>query len=249
MYSVYDVARLPKSKNAFVLLSDVRDSEVAVADLAKEYKSQYPDRFDGICDYVYYQMTYTPPYEKYMHLKQIHCLIAEAHPLQAIYKGIVAINVSEWLEHYDEEYFLYLLMFLHDNTSNWLPVLVYDDCNEAKINGILRTANKFLRAFPLSYSLYSIEKIERIINDICAYSDYKLSHKAVNVFAKAICINKIDDALLIESLIYEIMELFPKKIISDKDIENYFSMENTQFSYVAVEQLMRGEKDYDKLCK
>lgn len=249
MYSVYDVARLPKSKNAFVLLSDIRDSEVAVADLAKEYKSQYPDKFDGIYDYVYYHMAYTPPYEKYMHLKQIHCLITEAHPLQAIYKGIVAINVSEWLEHYDEEYFLYLLMFLHDNTGNWLPVLVCGDCNEEEINGILRTANRFLRAFPLSYSLYSIETIKRVINDICPFNDKKLSHKAINVFANVICMNNIDDILLIESLIYEIMELFPKKIISDKDIETYFSMENTQFSYVAVEQFMRGENDYDKLCK
>ena len=46
------------------------------------------------------------------------------------YKGIIRINVDEWIEHHKEKHFLDFLQFLQANTAYWFIILTISDTEE-----------------------------------------------------------------------------------------------------------------------
>ncbi len=95
-----------EKKEGFVLLiTGVSDNDRAVKELLG---SDRP---------VYFKSRYTQPYEEFKELKKLLLLVKEMDCLTD--RAEIAIDLGEWVGHEQEEYFVIMLKYLHDQSYRW----------------------------------------------------------------------------------------------------------------------------------
>lgn len=76
---------------------------------------------------IFFRLSYVQPYEDFNELKKLQ--ITERR--ENIYNrpATLAINISEWTEHFEEEYFTVTLKYLHDMRTKWKYIFVVNSCS------------------------------------------------------------------------------------------------------------------------
>ena len=103
-----------------VVSTDLTEAESLIKILAEEEKKRTPQAFAGNEPCVYFKLPYVPPCDPFKELRRLILRIRENTGLRANFRGVVAIEVSDWIGHEREEYFTVLLKYLYDHRAFWM---------------------------------------------------------------------------------------------------------------------------------
>lgn len=135
-----------------IITTDLVETEALIKALAEEEKKRTPHAFAGKEACVYFKLPYIPPCDTFKELRRLILRIQENTGLRANFKGVIAIEVSDWLGHAREEYFTVLLKYLYDHRSLWRLALVLNNCPPAQVTRFVSHCARFItpRLFPVN---------------------------------------------------------------------------------------------------
>lgn len=115
--------------------------------LASEYLSQQSNLMEFYGDVKYFEffLNYCAPDTPFTEIQRLIDEVDNAAGFRNEFKGIICIDINEWLDHFEEKYFVMLMEYLSSNSDNWLIVLtVYSD-NEEKLHNLNAFLSMYLR--------------------------------------------------------------------------------------------------------
>lgn len=167
-----------------VINTDLVEAESLVKTMAEKEQQSYPQRFAGLAPCVYFKMPYIQPCDSYKELRRLILRIRENTGLRADYKGIVAIEATEWLGHEREEYFTVLLKFLYDHRDLWKAAMVLNDCKPAQIQRFLSACVRYVTPKVFDIKLFEDADVLRsIIQEAFQKRNTRISHAAASMLA------------------------------------------------------------------
>jgi len=86
--------------------------------------------FYGDVKFFEYKLDYCEPKSQFESMYRFADYVEAAAGFRNIYKGLVRVNLDEWVGHHKEKYFLEFLQYLQYNTPHWLIVLTLSDTRE-----------------------------------------------------------------------------------------------------------------------
>lgn len=131
-------------RDAVFLVTAMAENERFVRELARAQTILTPERFDGLRPLVYCKFPYVPPYNDFPCLRQLYTQTRDACGLRAEYRGIVALDLSEWLGHEEENYLRVTFKYLHDHRHTWKVLVVAGRADADHLRRLMRSAAPFL---------------------------------------------------------------------------------------------------------
>ena len=120
--------------------STVKLRRIIVEKSASEAE-QYPEDFRGDAACIFYKYDYVFPYDKLDGLRRYILSVKDRTGLRNSFRGYVALDLSEWADHVDEDYFKIFIMYLTDHSDGIHYMLFFgarDTMLKEQILGILR---------------------------------------------------------------------------------------------------------------
>lgn len=112
-----------------------------IAEKSASEAEQYPEDFRGEAACIFYKYDYVFPYDKLDGLRRYILSVKDRTGLRNSYRGYIALDLSEWADHVDEEYFKIFIMYLTDHSDGIHYMLFFgarDAAIKKQILGILR---------------------------------------------------------------------------------------------------------------
>ena len=163
-----------KPMNAPIILPDmlwVAQSGVGKTNLLKlmaEYLSSQNNlmEFYGDVKFFEFLLNYCHPNEYFSELQRLIDEIVNAAGFRNEFKGIVHIDINEWIDHFEEKHFVSLMEYLSSNSDKWLIVLsVYSDKKE-KIHNLNAFLSMYLRIEKITLSFPKTDELFEFIEDM-----------------------------------------------------------------------------------
>ncbi len=101
--------------------------------------------FYGDVKFFEFLLNYCPPSEHFYEIQRLINEVDDAAGFRNEFKGIIHIDISEWLDHFEEKHFVSLMEYLSSNSDNWLIVLSICSENENKIHNLNAFITMYLR--------------------------------------------------------------------------------------------------------
>lgn len=136
--------------------------------LMAEYLSQQDNlmEFYGDVKYFEFLLGYCNPNERFTELHRLIDEINDAAGFRNEFKGIVHIDIKEWINHFEERHFVSLMEYLSANSDNWLIVLSVDSDNQSKIHNLTAFLSMYLRIERVTLSFPKTEDLFGGIEDM-----------------------------------------------------------------------------------
>lgn len=134
-----------EEKDAVFLVTGMTENERFVRDLAGTPAIRRYTVSEDMDNLVYYKLAYTPPYESFEGLRRLYLLLMDAAGLQAQYRGVLALDLSEWLDHPREDYLHIAFKYLHDHRRDWKLLFVAGAADTGQLQPLVQTAALYLR--------------------------------------------------------------------------------------------------------
>jgi hypothetical protein len=137
------------------LVTEMKDNDKIVNSVSEQTYANNPGIFEGTDPYAYYKMKYVPPYDSFGELRQLILRIKNSTGLRYEFKGIIAIDLFEWLGHENDEYFDVTLKFLYDHRHIWKYIFTFKDAGIEKLNPMFDHAIHFFRIMVIDKCLFN----------------------------------------------------------------------------------------------
>lgn len=134
-----------EDRDAVFLVTKTEENERLVRELAQEQLALTPGYFDGTAPLVYNRLAYVPPYETFGGLRRLAAQIRDAAGLRAEFRGIVALDLQEWLDHENELYLSVTFKYLHDHRRSWKILVTAGEIPARRMQPLLLAAAPYLR--------------------------------------------------------------------------------------------------------
>ncbi|MBE6613798.1 MAG: hypothetical protein E7631_00655 [Ruminococcaceae bacterium] len=198
-----------------------------------EYLSSRKNLMDfyGDVKYFEFQVNYRKPEEQFTELPRLMENISAAAGFRSEYRGIVCLDVHEWLGHCDEKYFMELLEYIADNSDRWLVIFTVSQGSETDLKNMEAILSMFLRIERTSLCLPETEVLLAHVCDGLADYNIHLAGDAMKLLAASIDKlreNRYFDGyktlnLLICDIVYQLYsrKAFDQRKISAKDLADF----------------------------
>lgn len=144
-------------QNFVILKSDNTDS--IIENLSYEAASLAPDCFDAETPCFNFILHYQPPYSEFTELKRLQAEAIKNTRFKDEYRGYIAIDISEWTNHFGEDFFIIALTFLSDMSDSWKYIFLLD-----KENALTNVSQTFERLVP-DMRVFNIKTVNSTEND------------------------------------------------------------------------------------
>ena len=101
--------------------------------------------FFGDVKFMEFMLNYCPPEEPFTELYRLIEEIRDAAGFRSGFRGIVRININEWVGHHEEKYFLDFMEYMASNSQEWLNVLTISQGPNAKTRELEALISMYLR--------------------------------------------------------------------------------------------------------
>ncbi len=189
--------------SAPIILPDLfitADGGCEISEVLKTLTSFLSERgnlMDFLGDVKFFQflLGYCPPDDDFEEIRRLMREVKHAAGFRSVYKGIVHIDVGEWLGHSDEKHFIELLNYLAENSKDWMIVLSvrYSKKRETDIEAMRKILSMFLRAEMLRLTLPKPEHYLDVLRERLNDYGIRLSPDAEELMKgtlKVLCGNK-----------------------------------------------------------
>lgn len=209
-----------------VITTDLAESETLIRAIAEKEQQRDPHAFAGKTPLVYFKFSYVPPCEPFKELRRLILQVHDNTGLRANFKGIVAIEATEWIGHEREEYFSVVLKFLYDHSDLWRSAMILTNCSQPQLQRFLSACARWITPRAFDASLFSDPKtLDRIISQALLDHGHTLDPEAGRLLISALTRDELKDArsmTLIDRVAGEITLCRENsKEISPENIQSY----------------------------
>ncbi|MBR5314634.1 MAG: hypothetical protein IKU45_04375 [Clostridia bacterium] len=203
--------------------------------LTAEYLSKLDNlmEFYGDVKFFEFLLSYCPPDRNFTELNRLMDEVHNAAGFRSEFKGIIHINIDEWIRHYEEKHFISFMEYLSAHSDNWLIILSVSSNNSELVHNLNAFLAMYLRLETIKIELPKTEDlfgyIERKLGEygLTLTDDAKaLLHKTIEKIRK----NKYFDGyktlrLLCQDIVYDVFskERVGGDMLDAKDLEKYSS--------------------------
>ncbi len=126
--------------------------------------------FYGDVKFFEFVLGYTPPTAPFTELQRLMEAVKNAAGFRSEFKGIIRIDVDEWVGHYEERYFAHFMEYLAANKDTWFIVLSVSCTDKKKLHNFEAFLSMFLRIERVELQLPKTEDLtDYIEQNLAAY--------------------------------------------------------------------------------
>ncbi len=115
--------------------------------------------FYGDVKFFEFLLNYCSPGEPFTELQRLSDEVNNAAGFRNEFKGIVHININEWVEHFEEKHFISLMEYLSSNSDKWLIVLTAYSEDSKALHNLNAFLSMYLRIERIKLSLPKTEEL------------------------------------------------------------------------------------------
>ncbi len=180
--------------------------------------------FYGDVKFFEFKLEYYPKNDIFRDLYRLIESIQTAAGFRNVYKGIIRINIDEWVGHHNEKHFLDFLQFLQFNTGYWLVVLTLSEHEEdEKTKEMESVISMYLRLEKITVKMPENKDLAEYAQNHFSNYGFELDGPAMETLEKSIAVlrknkyfygyNTVID--MCNDIVYS---LFSKETMADKII-------------------------------
>ncbi len=109
--------------------------------------------FYGNVKFFEFLLNYAHPDQEFRELQRLVDEAQNAAGFRSQFRGVVCVDIHEWLDHYREKHFISFLELLASHCEDWLIVLTVQEAEESKIGALYAHLSMFLRVERLDLKL------------------------------------------------------------------------------------------------
>lgn len=125
--------------------------------------------FYGDVKFFEFLLGYCSPRDQFSELQRLIDEVNNAAGFRSEFKGIIHIDINEWLDHFEEKHFVTFMEYLSAHSDKWLVVLSVYSENKTKLHNLNAFLAMYLRIERITLSLPKtanlFEYIERNLHD------------------------------------------------------------------------------------
>ncbi len=187
--------------------------------------------FSGRVKYFEFMLDYCPPSAPFEEIRRLLSEVMNATGFRRSFKGIISIDIEEWLGHCEEKHFITFLEYLSSNSDDWLIIFNLSGEREEEVQKLESILSMYFR-FEKSYLLLpnTPDLVDYVKGKLSLYS-LTLDEGAEELIAAAIeklRQNKYFDGyktlnILCRDLVYEVYsgETMNGQILSVADLVHF----------------------------
>lgn len=129
--------------------------------LTAEYLSKLDNlmEFYGDVKFFEFLLSYCPPDHSFTELNRLMDEVHNAAGFRSEFKGIIHINIDEWLRHYEEKHFISFMEYLSAHSDNWLIILSVSSANRELVHNLNAFLSMYLRIETIKIELPKTEEL------------------------------------------------------------------------------------------
>ena len=141
-------------------------------------------------------LNYCYPEQPFEELQRFMDAVQNAAGFRSEFRGIVCIDIDEWIEHYEEKHFVSFLELLACHREDWLIVLSIQENVEKLIMKLHSYLSAYLRLERINLGMPNNEEIIQYVCDKLAIHGLSMSHD--NMEKLNLTIEKIRESVLFD---------------------------------------------------
>ncbi len=192
--------------------------------------------FHGNVKYFEFMLDYRSPDMPFHEIERMINEVRDAAGFRNLYRGIIAVDIEEWLGHCEEKHFISFLEYLASNSADWLVIFNVTGEREEELQTLESILSMYFRLEKSVLSLPQTDVLVEYVADRLQMYGLSLDPGAEKTVFKAIetmRANKYFDGyktllILCQDIVYEAYsgETMSGKTITATDLER-FAPENT----------------------
>lgn len=190
--------------------------------------------FYGEVKFFEFLLDYCPPQSEFHELERLMNEVEHAAGFRSEYKGIVCVDVEQWLNHCEEKHFISLMEYLSSNSDKWLIIFSVSDTEMESINHLEAILSMYTRIERVEFYLPQTSELFDYVDDFMYRYGFTLQPDA-----KQLLIEAVD--VLRESKYFDGFKTL--KMICSDIIYDLYSRENFDGYTVTAEMLTDFSKD------
>ncbi len=119
--------------------------------------------FYGNVKYMEFMLDYCKPDQKFTEIERMIKETSVAAGFRNVYKGIVSVDIDEWVRHCDEKHFISFLEYLSSNSNDWLIVFNVTTRGDRDIKQLESILSMFFRLEKSTFKLPETEEFLQFI--------------------------------------------------------------------------------------
>jgi hypothetical protein len=156
------------------------------------YEEQNLLDFYGAVQDLDYFMEYVPNGEEFHEIDKIAEKIRGAAGFRSEYRGIMAIDVSEWIEHFQEENFIEVLKYLQSISSDILYIFQIPNFNPQAVEQLTQILALFFHIQPIEMKLPEAAELAEYTKDLLLQYGLTLDTEAEQMLTNSVARLKED---------------------------------------------------------
>ena len=236
-----------KTRNAYVLVSEINENERLIQELADEFRYLSPNDFAGEKRYVYYKMNYVEPFKEFNELKKLQIAVKTVTGMRANFKGIVAIDVQEWMSHFKEDYFLITLKFLHDQLQNgWRYVFTVGNRDKLECKQLIVILARYFKPYVIEITPFNSkyllqDYVMRYLAEVGKDFSLDTHRKFVNLLLE-VKDEELKDLEIVRNIVRDIADSTNKKLIGTREFKAYLMQSDSLMTLLVPDLRFEMEK-------
>ena len=115
-----------------------------IADASALEAEEYPEDFRGDTACIFCKCDYVFPYDKFDGLRRYILSVKDNTGLRDSFRGYIALDLTEWTDHVDEDYFNIFIMYLADHSEGIHYMLFFGARDEAQKVSIIKALRQYM---------------------------------------------------------------------------------------------------------
>lgn len=133
--------------------------------------------FYGNQKYFEFLLNYCPKDQEFHEIQRLMETSKNAAGFRNEFRGIVCVDIDEWIEHYREKHFIAFLEMLASKSKDWLIVLCVQEYNEDKIRALYAHLSMYLRLERVNLKMPSSEELLEYVKQKLSEHELYISEK------------------------------------------------------------------------
>jgi len=188
-----------------------------------------------------FDLRYVPPFDKnFGELMRLQGVAAEHVRFKDGYKGYIILDVSEFIKHEKESYFLRAIKYLHDENENWRYIFIVDKSNEKAARDMVQAILEFIEHTKVLDDENVSDNNQRFLKTICKERKVKLDEESFKFIENLLTKEKINRNV-IETIVCDLSAMCDNSVVTAADIKEYFEGDT------AIVRYMVSKSDFDRI--
>lgn len=190
--------------------------------LLSEYLMGKPNLMDFYGDIKYFEfmLNYCAPNEYFSEIQRFMAEIESAAGFRSEYRGIVFIDIDEWIEHFEEKHFACFMEYFSDNSDDWLVVFSVSYGKQEQICQMEAFIAAYVRLEHLMIDVPTVSELSEYAGKLLELYGFALNMQAKELLSESIGVlsdNKYFDGYKIVKILAEDIAYF----LYTQDFEKY----------------------------